>query len=60
MVGVIAWLLKDAMLFAADGKILLVLKSLGIGVVSVLVFFGGSYLLRLKEITDVVGGRKRK
>ena len=60
VVGVIAWLLKDAMLFAADGKILLVLKSLVIGVVSVLVFFGGSYLLRLKEITDVVGGRKRK
>ena len=60
VVGVIAWLLKDAMLFAADGKILLVLKSLGIGVVSVLVFIGGSYLLRLKEITDVVGGRKRK
>ena len=60
VVGVIAWLLKDAMLFAADGKILLVLKSLVIGVVSVLVFIGGSYLLRLKEITDVVGGRKRK
>lgn len=60
VVGIIAWLLKDAVIFAADGKILLVLKSLGIGVVSVLVFIGGSYLLRLKEITDVVGGRKRQ
>ena len=60
VVGIIAWLLKDAVIFAADGKILLVLKSLGIGVVSVLVFIGGSYLLRLKEITDVVGGKKRQ
>ncbi|MGM9568341.1 MAG: polysaccharide pyruvyl transferase CsaB [Clostridia bacterium] len=59
VIGVIAWLLKDAVLFPDDGKILLVLKSLCIGGIAVLVFVGGSYLLRLKEITDVVAARRK-
>jgi ribosomal protein S12 methylthiotransferase len=42
----------------SDGKILLIIKSMGIGVVAMALFFLGSYLLKLKEITSLVKRKK--
>ena len=58
VVGVVIWLLKEAVLFDSDGKILLIIKSMGIGVVAMALFFLGSYLLKLKEITSLVKRKK--
>lgn len=60
VIAVLAWLLKDAMIFPDDGKLLLVAKSLVVGAAALAVFIGGSYLLRLREITDVIAARRKR
>ena len=59
VVGAVAWILKDLILWDSDGKILLIVKSVGIGIVGMAVFFVGSYILKLKEITDILNKRRK-
>ncbi|MBQ2765227.1 MAG: polysaccharide pyruvyl transferase CsaB [Firmicutes bacterium] len=59
VVGAVAWILKDLILLDSDGKILLIVKSVGIGIVGMAVFFVGSYILKLKEITDIINKRRK-
>lgn len=58
VVGVVIWFLKEAILLDGDGKILLIVKSVGIGAVAMILFFIGSHLLKLKEITELLKKRK--
>ena len=60
VVGVIAWILKDLLLWDSDGKIMLIIKSVGIGIIGMIIFFVGSYLLKLKEITDIIHNKLKK
>lgn len=60
VVAFVAWVLKDLLLWDSDGKLLLVIKSVFIGIVGMIVFFMGSYALRLTEITDALKKRKKE
>lgn len=59
-VAAVAWFLKDLLLWDSDGKLLLIVKSVLIGIVAMIVFFLGSYALRLREITDILKNRRKQ
>lgn len=60
VVAFVALFLKDLLLWDSDGKLLLVFKSVFIGIVGMFVFFLGSYALKLTEITDALKRRRKE
>lgn len=52
--GLVAWGLKSWLVSMSDGKILLILKCGGIGIVALGVYLLGAVVLRLETITDVL------
>ena len=53
-IGIVAYELKQLLVHASDGKLLLVVKCGGIGVVSLILFVVLCFLLRIDAVTDIV------
>ena len=52
-----AWLLKDFFVSAADGKLMLVAKCCGIGIVTMAIFVAACFPLKIREISGIVANR---
>ena len=57
--GAAALGLRELVLNGSEGKIMLVIKCGAIGVVGLAVYVAMCYLLRLRELTDVLKKRKK-
>lgn len=60
VMGIVAYGLKTLLVSGAEGKLLLIAKCCGIGVIAGIVFLGLSVLLHLTEITDVLARFRKK
>ena len=60
VVGAAVYGMKYLLVSATDGKLLLIVKCGGIGIVSLVLFLGLCFVLRIPEVTEVMRGKLKK